>query len=147
MSFNAWGERRDASSWGDFSLANTLSAMLSVVDAHAMTKGFTFHEHDDEVGLINMNGRLYDAALGRFISADPFVQEPEMTQSYNRYTYVMSNPLVYVDPSGYFWSEYGDFFSGVADYLGDVFSRSDDALKVEVSSSYRGTGYNSCRLI
>lgn len=106
MSFSAWGERRHAVRWSAFSLSD-LNHMLGFVDDHGMTKGYTGHEQDDEVGLINMNGRLYDAALGRFISADPYVQAPEMTQSFNRYTYVLNNPLGYVDPSGYFWGSVG----------------------------------------
>jgi len=49
-----------------------------------------------------MNGRVYDASIARFISADPFIQSPDYLQSYNRYSYVLNNPLGYVDPSGYF---------------------------------------------
>ena len=68
--------------------------MLALIDStHAATKGSTCHEHDDEVGLIKMNGRLYDAVLRRFISADLFVQAPRRTQRYNRYTYVLNNSL------------------------------------------------------
>jgi len=48
-----------------------------------------------------MNGRVYDAKLGRFLSADPFVQFPNYTQSFNRYSYVLNNPLSLTDPSGY----------------------------------------------
>ena len=55
----------------------------------------------DTVALIHMNGRVYDPRLGRFLSADPFVQFPSHTQSFNRYAYVLNNPLGYIDPSGY----------------------------------------------
>ena len=65
------------------------------------TDGFTGHEMLDDFGLIHMNGRVYDPAIGRFLSADPFVQAPENSQSFNRYSYVMNNPLSLVDPSGY----------------------------------------------
>ena len=50
-----------------------------------------------------MNGRVYDATLARFISADPHIQAPHMTQSYNRYSYVINNPMKYTDPSGFFF--------------------------------------------
>jgi hypothetical protein len=50
-----------------------------------------------------MNGRLYDAKLGRFLSPDNFVQDPFSTQSFNRYGYVVNNPLSYVDESGEFF--------------------------------------------
>ncbi|MDP3327706.1 RHS repeat-associated core domain-containing protein, partial [Parvibaculum sp.] len=56
----------------------------------------------DDVGLVNMNGRIYDPEIGRFMSADPIVQDPTDTQSLNRYTYVGNNPLSYTDPTGYF---------------------------------------------
>jgi hypothetical protein len=49
-----------------------------------------------------MNGRVYDPSLARFISADPFVQAPGNTQSFNRYSYVFNNPLAHTDPSGFF---------------------------------------------
>jgi len=37
--------------------------------------GFTGQEHDEDFGLINMHGRMYDPVLGQFTSADPVVQE------------------------------------------------------------------------
>jgi RHS repeat-associated protein len=66
-------------------------------------RGFTGHEHLDNLGLIHMNARLYDPEIGRFISADTVIQAPGMSQSYNRYVYVMNNPLKYTDPSGHSW--------------------------------------------
>jgi RHS repeat-associated protein len=65
-------------------------------------RGFTGHEHLVG-GLIHMNGRIYDPVLGRFLSADIVVQMPHNVQSYNRYSYVLNNPLSYTDPSGYFF--------------------------------------------
>jgi RHS repeat-associated protein len=58
----------------------------------------------DGVGIIHMNGRIYDPKLGRFLQADPFIQAPYDTQSLNRYSYVRNNPLNATDPSGYFWN-------------------------------------------
>jgi hypothetical protein len=55
------------------------------------------------MGIIHMNGRVYDPLTGRFMSADPFIQAPGNLQSYNRYAYVMNNPLNLTDPSGYSW--------------------------------------------
>ncbi|MDH3909681.1 MAG: hypothetical protein OEU09_00195 [Rhodospirillales bacterium] len=64
-------------------------------------RGFTGHEHLDKLGLIHMNGRVYDPVLGRFLSADPTVQFPKTTQGFNRYSYVLNNPLSFTDPSGF----------------------------------------------
>lgn len=79
--------------WGKRTLASGSSATIH---------GFTGHEHLDD-GLIHMNGRVYDPVLGRFLSADPIIQAPDNLQSYNRYSYVLNNPLFYTDPSGYSW--------------------------------------------
>ena len=51
-----------------------------------------------------MNGRVYDPLLGRMLSPDAFVQNPSGTQAFNRYSYVMNNPLKYSDPTGYLYS-------------------------------------------
>ena len=66
-------------------------------------RGYTFHEHLEPFGLINMNGRVYDPVLARFLSPDPYVQAPDFTQSLNRYSYCMNNPFKYTDPDGEFW--------------------------------------------
>jgi RHS repeat-associated protein len=63
-------------------------------------RGFTGHEHYPEVKIINMNNRLYDPVIGRFFSPDNYVQLPEFTQAFNRYSYCLNNPLKYVDPTG-----------------------------------------------
>ena len=63
-------------------------------------RGYTGHEHLLSVGIIHMNGRLYDPFLHRFLSPDNYVQDPTNTQNFNRYGYVMNNPLTRIDPSG-----------------------------------------------
>ena len=97
LSFDAWGKRRQADSQD---LAPSLFAAFKPVNT---TRGFGGHEHLDPVGLVHMNGRVYDPELGRFLSADPFIQAPNYSQSFNRYAYVLNNPLSYTDPSGYFF--------------------------------------------
>jgi len=64
-------------------------------------RGFTDHEHLDNVELIHMNGRVYDYNLGRFMSVDPVIQSPTNSQSINPYSYIMNNPLSGTDPTGY----------------------------------------------
>jgi RHS repeat-associated protein len=63
--------------------------------------GFTSQEHDDALGLVNMQGRMYDAVLGRFLSPDPIVGNPAFSQSWNAYSYVNNSPLNFTDPSGF----------------------------------------------
>jgi len=97
LAFDAWGARRDADTWSNTNFADVKTSRVT-------TRGFTGHEMLDEIGLVHMNGRIYHAELGRFLSPDPFVQEPEMSQNFNRYTYVLNNPISYTDPSGYFFA-------------------------------------------
>ncbi|MEE8339534.1 MAG: putative Ig domain-containing protein, partial [Xanthomonadales bacterium] len=96
MSFGPFGARRSA---GGFAPLSPTAIMLQNMTT---TRGFTGHEHADGLGIIHMNGRIYDPKLGRFLQADPFVQSPKNSQSLNRYSYVLNNPLSYTDPSGYF---------------------------------------------
>ncbi len=121
LSFDPWGRRRNPTNW----------SFTSVPKSYLFDRGYTGHEHLDRFGLINsealhcitlsesatatfalhfvctnqasadMNGRVYDPFLARFLSPDPFVQAPTYSQNFNRYTYAFNNPLIYTDPSGY----------------------------------------------
>ncbi len=66
-----------------------------------VTFGFTGHEHDKELGLVNMRARIYDPQQRRFLTPDPIVSDALHGQSYNPYSYVLNNPVNYSDPSGY----------------------------------------------
>lgn len=99
MSFEPFGARRDpilghVPPWW----ASGLDEYLDASTRH----GFTGHEQLDAFGVIHMGGRLYDPASGRFLQADPLVQDPLNSQSLNRYSYVLNNPMAYTDPTGYF---------------------------------------------
>jgi len=102
LSFGPWGQRRDASNWKETNSSNQLIDLGPTFDVSKTTKGFTGHEMVDSVGIIHMNGRIYDPFLGRFLQADNLVQDPANTQSHNRYSYVWNNPLNATDPSGEF---------------------------------------------
>ena len=91
-SFDPWGRLRNPETKEIYSLGTEPELMLG--------RGYTGHEHLTWFGLINMNARLYDPVLGRFLSPDPFVQMPDFTQNFNRYSYCLNNPLVYVDENG-----------------------------------------------
>ncbi|HKO53106.1 MAG TPA: RHS repeat-associated core domain-containing protein [Polyangiaceae bacterium] len=74
--------------------------------------GFTGHDHDRDLGLIDMKGRVYDPLAGRFLTADPVMQAPYWSQGLNRYSYVFNNPINNTDPSGFIAD--GADYSGVA---------------------------------
>jgi RHS repeat-associated protein len=103
FAYDAWGARRNPSNWQDY--AGQPPAPL------LRQPQFTGHEGLHDVGIVHMNGRIYDPKLGRVLSADPFVQFAGDGQSYNRYSYALNNPLAYTDPSG-FLAERVCFLSG-----------------------------------
>ncbi|MBC7655418.1 MAG: hypothetical protein H7098_13210 [Oligoflexus sp.] len=94
-------EKRLFDPWGDIVKvqdgAGNALAQLTFFD-----RGYTGHEHLQSVGLINMNARLYDPKLHRFLEADNYIQDPSNTQNYNRYGYCLNNPLKYSDVTGNF---------------------------------------------
>ena len=97
FSFDSWGQRRQSSNIEAFKQHQLIGFDNSITH-----QGFTGHEMLDAVGVVHMNGRIYDARLGRFLQADPHIDGVTNTQGYNRYSYVQNNPLNAVDPSGYF---------------------------------------------
>ncbi|WP_444932850.1 RHS repeat-associated core domain-containing protein [Microbulbifer sp. JTAC008] len=80
---------------------NILDKDTPILESVYSTRGFTDHEHLDDVELIHMNGRAYDYNLGQFLSVDPVIQSPGNSQSLNPYSYIMNNPLAGTDPSGF----------------------------------------------
>ena len=92
--FSAFGETRNIHT----SSAMSLGLMMAPTE-----QGFTGHRQMDALGVVHMKGRIYDPTIGRFLQADPFIQAPKNSQNYNRYSYVLNNPMSYTDPSGYFF--------------------------------------------
>ena len=88
--------------WGKRLETNWNGKEVSESQTQGNQRGYTDHEHLDSIGLIHMNGRVYDPKLARFISPDPYIQDPYNTQSFNRYSYVWNNPLRHTDPTGEF---------------------------------------------
>ena len=92
LSYDPWGRLRDPNTQQVYAVGAEPTLFLA--------RGYTGHEHLSVFGLINMNARLYDPAVGRFLSPDPYVQSPDNSQNFNRYSYCLNNPLKYSDPSG-----------------------------------------------
>jgi len=82
-------------------------------DPDITDRGYTGHERLTALGLINMNGRIYDPTLARFLSPDPYVQAPDFSQSFNRYSYCLNNPFKYIDPTGEKWKWWGWMLLGM----------------------------------
>ncbi|MDY0931777.1 RHS repeat-associated core domain-containing protein [Chryseobacterium sp. CFBP8996] len=101
-------EQRHFDAWGNFTHLQIGNGAI-ITDKNIINntsllleRGYTSHEHFAEVGIIHMNGRLYDPLLRRFLNADENIQDPYNTQNYNKYGYVLNNPLMFNDPSGEF---------------------------------------------
>jgi len=129
-------EQRQFDAWGNIvkltdGAGNPLTAFL------ILDRGYTGHEHLLGVGLINMNGRLYDPLLHRFFSPDQYVQDPTNTQNFNRYGYVLNNPLKYTDQSG---NAFGldDAFAIVIGGFSNLFS---NIASGNVTNFYTGFAY------
>ena len=114
-------EKRQFDPWGAIVKVQN-GAGTNLTKLTFFDRGYTGHEHLESVGLINMNGRVYDPVLHRFLQADSMVQEPYNTQNYNRYGYCLNNPLKYTDVSG---EDFGLTFAismgvALAVYFGDT---------------------------
>ncbi len=105
LAFDAWGKRMQPNGTADPD---------GQLNPASTDRGFTGHEHLDELGFVHMNGRIYDPLLGRFLSPDPHIQDEGLLQNYNRYSYVLNNPLRYTDPSGEVWWHVAAFIVGAA---------------------------------
>jgi RHS repeat-associated protein len=97
--YDPFGKRRFVG--GNYDSAGTLEVPWANDLSAGTGRGFTGHEEIDDLGLINMNGRIYDDTVALFAQADPFVTDPLNLQHYNRYGYGANNPLNGTDPDGY----------------------------------------------
>lgn len=88
--FDPWGKAIDAQGGNASPVANDPVAL-----------GFTGQRSDDDLGTVDMNGRIYDPLQRRFITPDTVVPNPNYGQAYNGWIYVYDNPLGYTDPSGH----------------------------------------------
>jgi RHS repeat-associated protein len=111
LSFDAWGKRRNPNGTDD--PAGSITSQTN--------RGFTGHEELDAVGLVHMNGRVYDPLLARFGTPDPITESPFSTQGWNRYSYVGNSPVNFTDPSGYCFM--GCFWKPIFRAIGNFFQR------------------------
>src|ERR1043166_7777619 len=99
--YDPWGKRRFWNNGADDPSGSITSQTI---------RGFTGEEMLASVGLVHLNGRVYDPYIGRMTSADPVVGDPLNGQTWKRYSYVYNNPLAFTDPTGYCPICLGTFF-------------------------------------
>ncbi|HET7085144.1 MAG TPA: FG-GAP-like repeat-containing protein [Rhizomicrobium sp.] len=91
LAYDAWGKPRG-------------SAACGTMNSPITTRGFTNQEEMPTPCLVNLNARIYDASIGKFLAPDSVIPDPYDGQSFNRYTYVRNNPLSFTDPTGHFYN-------------------------------------------
>jgi RHS repeat-associated protein len=96
--YDPFGKRRYTN--GSYDAAGNLVVDWSPNLNAGTDKGYTGQEHLDDVGVVHMNGRLFDPLLGLFMQANPAIHNATNLQAYNRYSYCENNPLTCTDPSG-----------------------------------------------
>lgn len=133
--FDAFGKRRNANWSAD-------PAGLRNLEDHYLERGYTGHEHLDNVRLIHMNGRVQDPWLGIMLSPDASLGNLLNPQSLSRYSYVANNPASLIDPSGFFLGRIGKFFSRLARHVGHFIKRVVDnygrEILAAVATAYSG---------
>jgi RHS repeat-associated protein len=97
-SYDPFGKRRANS--GAYDASGAVLADWSTVVDNGTARGFTGHEHLDDIGLIQMNGRIFEPTLGVFLQGDTSVPHPQDLQSFHRYAYCRNNPMGCSDPTG-----------------------------------------------
>jgi RHS repeat-associated protein len=110
-SYDAWGKRR---------FPNGADDPAGSIESQT-TRGFTGQEELADVGLVHLNGRVYDPLVGRMMSADPMVPDPLNAQAWNRYSYVINNPLAFTDPSGYCFLGMCSWGKAISTFFGRTF--------------------------
>jgi hypothetical protein len=78
---------------------------------------------------------MYDPILGRMLSPDPYVADPDFSQDFNRYSYARNNPLKYTDPDG----EWIHVVIGAA--IGGVVNLAANLIVGNVDNFWQGLGY------
>jgi RHS repeat-associated protein len=145
LAYDPWGKRRYINT--NPGNPDNLDALVGI----QTNRGYTEHEHLDEIGVIHMNGRVYDPLMGRFMSADPNVFHPYNLKDFNRYSYVWNNPLKMFDPTGYIAQESSDsdgrgsfswssFFSSLFSGWGSNASPKENSPQTEATNGAEQVG-------
>ncbi|HEX7275528.1 MAG TPA: RHS repeat-associated core domain-containing protein, partial [Nitrososphaeraceae archaeon] len=97
--------RRDFLPFGEDLFAGVGSRSTSLkygATADDIRQKFTGYEKDKETNLDFAEARMYENRFGRFTTVDPLLASGKSAnpQTFNRYVYVINNPLVFNDPSG-----------------------------------------------
>jgi RHS repeat-associated protein len=97
--------RHDLKPFGEeIGLVGGRSTAAGYAGSDTLRQRFTSKERDAETGLDYFGARYYGFSHGRFVAPDALLSSgrPSSPQSWNRYAYVLNNPLAYTDPTGFY---------------------------------------------
>jgi RHS repeat-associated protein len=141
LSYDAWGKRRFPDGTDD--PTGSITSQTS--------RGFTGQEMLADIGLVHLNGRVYDPLVGRMMSVDPYVPDPFDGQSWNAYSYVVNNPLAFTDPNGYCFlgicgvgQAISNFFGNIGNFLKNSAGGIIGAIIASAVCTVSGPAYAIC---
>lgn len=124
FSYDVWGVQK----------TSKVGSPLPDPIADSWTRGYAGHEEIASARFVHMDGRVYDPHAGIFLSPDLMTQSLTDDRTLNRYTYVLNNPLRYVDPTGYGW------FSSAVNAIGNALGSAANAVGSALSSAAQAAG-------
>lgn len=101
---------------------------------------YTGQKRDSETGLDYYNARYYNDQIARFTQPDTFVQDIYNPQDLNEYSYVLNNPLKYIDPTGH-WS-ISSLFSSIASIFSNSAPKPASTYTLPSNSIFTNTKVN-----
>jgi RHS repeat-associated protein len=131
--------------WGKRRYTNGSADVLDAIVGSNTRRGYTMHEHLDEVGVIHMNARIYDPLIARFMSADSVIPNPADLKSFNRYSYGNGNPMIGSDPTGHTFTTYTFkrlLDGGGTDGVDSVSDGSDSSGGIDLGGFNPASGYD-----
>ena len=100
MVTNAAGGKLESTEYAPFGAIRQGSSALVNTDYM-----YTGQEYDREEMLYYYRSRLYDPAIGRFMTPDAVIPDLFGPKALHPYSYVGNNPLRYTDPTGQVWED------------------------------------------
>jgi RHS repeat-associated protein len=120
------------------------SAAQGYSGSDSLRQQFTSQERDIETSLDYFFARPYSSVQGRFLGPDPLLTSAKrgQPQSWNRYTYGLDSPGVYIDPLGLVWAYVETVSNGVRTRTYTWYATNDEVPETAtiVTSNYDSLG-------
>ena len=93
---------------GNIMASYRYDAFGNVIEHTGIDSNITYagYQYDKETDLYYLNARYYDSKIARFMTEDTYTGEANDPLSLNLYTYCYNNPIIYIDPTGHYVSDW-----------------------------------------